>query len=121
MKKLLLCFALLGASNMSYSMNFVEFSRFASTFSFRDVTGTGDIIVGYPWVPFATNDSISAGFRISPKGIFTGATFKQRTFLVGLSNRAIIAAIVISGGLYVAYKAYCSKKQKSKSDEEESI
>ncbi|MCX5924178.1 MAG: hypothetical protein NTZ68_02025 [Candidatus Dependentiae bacterium] len=121
MKKLLLCFAILGASSMSHSIDIEGVNGMIKSWVMYDVTGTKDIYVAYPTYPFSADNSISGAFEADLNSMSIKASLNKYAVVMNLSRRAIVTAIVISGGLYLAYKSYCGKKQKSKSDEEESI
>ena len=118
MKKILLCFALLGASSMSHSMSFLGFTGMMSFWMNRDIIATEDVCVAYLQLPWANNNYMDGFFTVDSTGVLTGASFDKKAVLVGVSNRAIVATVLMGGGLYLAYKAYWSKKQKSKTDEE---
>ena len=98
MKRLLLCLVFLASSNVNHSKDFY---------------------ITYPNYPFSVHNSLSAGFTIDSSGLLTNLKFNKKGLLIGVSARAIVTAFMVSSSFYLVYKAYCNKKQKTDSEQEQ--
>jgi len=116
MKKLLLCFAFLSLSNRNLGAGLLDCMKAATSCANVFSASSDDIVAETMRLPFSTG-SVGLTLVAGVKGIGAVAMFDKDMYMIGVPMRTLVAAFLVTGGLYLAYKVGCWKQGK-KSEKE---